>query len=348
MTTHQPVVTVVIPLFNGEAHIAETLDSVHAQTFRDFEVLVVDDGSKDAGPHLVQDHPVGARLVEQAHFGVAVARNRGLLEARGDWVTFLDQDDLWHPSRLLRLVGWLAEHPDERVVATEEVEFATEEEVSGLTAADPLVGGWASHHVPEVTALRTLCETVDVSGSDDVRHYDHRAMLRGPVTASTSFIADPQILRLAGGFAPHALAMDDYWLLVNAARLCPIAKVDHPTVFYRVHLGATSRTTRLALPFLSSAVALRLGGGLISRDEGLSEDTTGPLHAHLLHELLNSSEYSDRRVRAAARRLSALLWPDGQGGEHRKAEIRLRAPWAVPTLRRVRGLLSPGPRRIDA
>lgn len=334
-----PSVTVVIPLFNGARYIADTLTSVLRQTVRPRAVLVGDDGSSDEGPRIVGEHPVGARLIEQAHLGVAVARNRGLAETATQWVTFLDQDDLWHPTRLERLLGWLDEHPGERIVATTEVAFSTAEEVDRLTATDPLVGQWASHLVPEASAYADLCARVDVAGSDAVEYADHRAMLRGPITVTTSFLADAQVLRLAGGFAPHALAMDDYWLLVNAARLSPIAKVDQPTLLYRVHLGATSRTTRLALPFLSSAVALRLGGGLITQDEGLERDSAGPLHEHLLDELLRSPGYADPRVRRAARHLSALLWHGAKARARAKAVLRRRASWLVPIVRGIRGRL---------
>lgn len=74
---------------------------------------------------------------------------------------------------------------------------------------------------------------------------------------TTTFIADHEPLRLAGGFAPHHLAMDDYWLLVNVASERARGEGGPVNSLYRVHLGATSRTAGLALPFLSSAVALR-------------------------------------------------------------------------------------------
>lgn len=329
-------VTVVIPLYNGAKYIAETLASVQRQTFPPQEVIVVDDGSSDGGPETVRSHPVGARLIEQEHLGVAVARNCGLAEARSPWIAFLDQDDLWHPSRLERVMSGCAEHPHERIVATTEAAFSTTEEIGLLAATDPLVGSWASQVVPESSAYGALCDQVDARGTGTVEYFDERAMLRGPITVTTSFVADAQLLRLAGGFAPHALAMDDYWLLVNTARLHRIAKVDQPTVFYRVHVGATSRSTRLALPFLSSAVALRLGGGIYTVDAGLDAESVGPLHEHLLDELLRSPEYRDPRVRAATRHLAGLLWPGGKAKEQMKARLRTRASWLVPVVRRLR------------
>lgn len=335
-------VTVVIPLFNGERYIADTLTSLQQQTVPAAEVIVVDDGSTDDGVRIARQHPVGALVIEQRHLGVAVARNRGLAEAGTPWITFLDQDDLWAPTRLERLLVWLDEHPDERIVATSEIAFSTTEETDRLTAADPLVGHWASVLVPERTSYEDLCARVDTTGSGRVERHDHLALLRGPITATTSFLADALLLRLAGGFAPHALAMDDYWLLVNAARLQPIAHLDQPTVLYRVHLGATSRTTRLALPFLSSAVALRLGGGLVRENEDHDAPAVGPLHEHLFDELLRSPDYEDPRVRRIARHLGGLLWPDGKWQERAKAQVRRRADWLVPIVRKARGRRAAG------
>jgi hypothetical protein len=324
-----PLVSVVVPLYNGAAYIVETLTSIQRQTLGDVEVIVVDDGSGDAGPDLVREHPVGAMLLEQSHLGVAVARNRGLSVARGRWVAFLDQDDLWHPTHLERAVAWLDGHAGEGIVFAREITFAVADEADRLRTMDETVAGWASLLVGRERTLDQLVEQADVRGSDATEVHDLRALLRGPVSTTTSFVADPALLRLAGGFAPHALAMDDYWMLVNVARIQPIPQVDQPTAFYRVHVGATSRTTRLGLPFLSSAVALRLGGGLVGIDEGLHGGLDGKLHRHLFRELLGSTEYaSDARFRGAVADLAGLLWPpDGRRRERRRALVAARLPW---------------------
>ena len=319
--------TVVIPLFNGAPLVGETLDSISRQSQLVAEVIVVDDGSDDDGPDVVASHPLRPRLVRQDHLGVAVARNHGLLETRTRWVAFVDQDDLWHPSRVERLMAWLESHPHERLVMSTEIAFSTHEDLPRLTEHDPLVGSWASLHVSRTGTLDELVRTAAVEGSDKVTHHDQIAMLRGPVSVTTSFVAEADLLRLAGGFAPHALAMDDYWLLTVAAKICPIAVVDQPTVFYRVHGTATSRTTRLALPFLSSAVALRLGGGLASDGRDPAAAAPGPLHLHLLDELRRSPDFSRPHPRAASSHLAQILLGPGQRRQHAKAVARARAPW---------------------
>jgi len=95
-----PRISVIIPTFNRAAWVREAVDSVLAQTFQDFELLVVDDGSTDeTGAGLA---PYGDRLryLYQVRQGVSAARNRGLELAAGEWITFLDSDDLWLPRKL--------------------------------------------------------------------------------------------------------------------------------------------------------------------------------------------------------------------------------------------------------
>jgi len=333
-----PLITVVVPLHNGAQYIDQTLTSIQRQSLSAAEVIVVDDGSTDEGPAIARTHSVEAVVIQQERLGVAVARNRGLALARGRWVAFLDQDDIWHPDHLRRTLAWLAANPGERIAFVKEIPFTVSEEADNLRGMDQLAGGWAHLVVAQDRAYQELVERADVEGSASVQRSDHRAMLRGPISTTTSFIADPLLLRLAGGFAPHALAMDDYWLLVNAARLHPIAQLDQPTVFYRVHVAATSRTTRLGLPFLSSAVALRFGGGLIGRDEALEGALTGNLHLHLLRELITSPEYRNGAYRRVVDELARLMWPPyGRSRERRKALIAMRAPWIRRILRSLRG-----------
>ena len=96
----KPLVSVIIPTYNRAALLREALDSVHAQTFRDFELIVIDDGSTEDIKAAVAGHVARPRVVRQAHLGPAAARNCGLREASADLVAFLDSDDLWHPTKL--------------------------------------------------------------------------------------------------------------------------------------------------------------------------------------------------------------------------------------------------------
>lgn len=94
-----PLVTVVMPAYNCAGFIGEALESALSQTYRPVEIVVVDDGSTDVTRETVRRFS-GVRLLEQNHAGPAAARNRGISEARGELVAFLDADDLWKPEKL--------------------------------------------------------------------------------------------------------------------------------------------------------------------------------------------------------------------------------------------------------
>ena len=115
--------SVVIPCYNGEKHIHISVESVLAQSFEDFEIVVVDDGSKDATAEAVRslaakDQKGRVRLVERENGGVSAARNSGILASRGDYVCFLDSDDQWLPGHLAALSEAIERYPQEVFFST--------------------------------------------------------------------------------------------------------------------------------------------------------------------------------------------------------------------------------------
>jgi glycosyltransferase involved in cell wall biosynthesis len=112
-------VSVVIPLYNKARHVRRAINSVLNQTFQDFEVIVVDDGSTDGGGEVVrQMADPRIRLIVQDNAGVSAARNRGILEAKSDLIAFLDADDEWLPCFLETVLGLRARHPGAGIYAT--------------------------------------------------------------------------------------------------------------------------------------------------------------------------------------------------------------------------------------
>jgi glycosyltransferase involved in cell wall biosynthesis len=107
-----PAITVVIPLYQTERYIAETLRSVLDQSFKDFEVLVIDDGSSDRGPEIARGFAdPRVRVITQANRGLAGARNTGIRLAAAPLIAFLDADDRWQPEKLSRHADQLATNP---------------------------------------------------------------------------------------------------------------------------------------------------------------------------------------------------------------------------------------------
>lgn len=106
----------IIPAYNGVAYIAQAIDSVLAQSDADWELIVVDDGSTDGTGDVVRSYGDRVRYVVQDNQDVAAARNRGLREARGMWIAFLDQDDFFLPGKLALQVAAAAGHPGAAIV----------------------------------------------------------------------------------------------------------------------------------------------------------------------------------------------------------------------------------------
>lgn len=109
-----PKISVLIPFYNRAAYLREAIDSVLAQTFTDFEIVALDDGSDDGSSDLVTAYSdTRIRLVRNAqNLGIPATRNRGIAEARGEYFAFLDSDDTALPERLARQAEFLDAHPD--------------------------------------------------------------------------------------------------------------------------------------------------------------------------------------------------------------------------------------------
>ena len=138
-----PLVSVVLPAWNGAPFLGEALESVGRQGWRAFEIVVVDDGSTDASAAIAGAFP-GVRLFGQARAGVAAARNRGVAAARGELIAFLDQDDRFTPDKLERQVAAFLADPALDLCFAHQRLF-----LDGLTAPPPWVRpGWLDGPLP--------------------------------------------------------------------------------------------------------------------------------------------------------------------------------------------------------
>jgi glycosyltransferase involved in cell wall biosynthesis len=105
------LISCIVPVYNGERYLGETLDSILAQTHQPLEIVVVDDGSTDRTVTVVADFGRRVQYCWQENAGEAAARNRGLSMAQTEFVAFLDADDLWHPEKLARQIAYFQENP---------------------------------------------------------------------------------------------------------------------------------------------------------------------------------------------------------------------------------------------
>ncbi len=112
-------VTVIIPSYNLADYLPAAIDSVCAQTLPPLEVIVIDDGSTDGSWELAEAYGPPVQVVRQANAGVSAARNHGIDLAAGDWIAFLDADDIWEPTKLERQMAAVADQPEVVCVFTD-------------------------------------------------------------------------------------------------------------------------------------------------------------------------------------------------------------------------------------
>jgi glycosyltransferase involved in cell wall biosynthesis len=225
-------VTIVVPLYNGGRFIGETLRSVLAQTFERFEVIVVDDGSTDDGPAVVEAHRSDARvqLVRNPHLGVAEARNAGAAHAseRARYLVFLDADDLWHADALATLVDALDRRPDAAGA------FVLAEYIDG--AGEVLHPGDFPRHMRGREDLRDG-RLVPRDSAADVE--SEHLFLSNLVYPPSCLLVRRAAFETAGGFDGRYLA-EDWEFVVRLAAVGPLVPVDRVLAGYRRHASNAS------------------------------------------------------------------------------------------------------------
>ena len=110
-----PRVSVLMPVYNCEPYIARAIESVFEQTYRDFELIVADDGSTDRSGEIAASFPE-VRYYARPHSGISPTRNFLLEKVKGEWIAFLDADDLWTPDKLALQMAYLDAHPDCEII----------------------------------------------------------------------------------------------------------------------------------------------------------------------------------------------------------------------------------------
>jgi glycosyltransferase involved in cell wall biosynthesis len=235
-----PTVSAVIPVFDGEAFVADAIASVLAQTHPVAECIVVDDGSTDATAEVVRRFGGAVRLIQQPNAGVAAARNRGAEAATGRFVAFLDADDAWAPAKLERQLAAAARLPATGLVLCDLELF---DEDTGAT-----LGRAAMHPGPG-----TLLDMVLFEGAQTV-------------SCSSTALLERALFERMGGF-DVALSMSADWdFLARALLEGPVASVPEPLVRYRVHGANMSRNVTLLERDMTRAYAKLFARGDLPAD----------------------------------------------------------------------------------
>jgi len=150
MSSTQPLVSVIIPVHNGERYLAHAIESVLSQTYSHTELIIIDDGSTDASATIVRTYGEQARYLPFDRGNTGSARNYGVTHAGGDYYAFLDQDDVWVQNKLALQLAEFDAHPRLEAVFGQVVQFREATGASAASNSSPPVQGFA----PSVMLIR--------------------------------------------------------------------------------------------------------------------------------------------------------------------------------------------------
>ena len=207
----EPAVSVIIPAFNRANSIRIAVESVLRQSFTDFELLVVDDGSTDGTLKALNDiaDPRLRCLSNTSNMGASAARNTGIRAARGEWIAFQDSDDEWLPEKLARQMVRLRDAGPETVAC-----------YCGMVIVDRPAGA----------TRMNLRYWPPASIVDNIEGNISRAILVHSLVSTQTLVARRSALQAIGGFDEALPALEDWDCAIRLSRLGPFAFVDEPLV----------------------------------------------------------------------------------------------------------------------
>lgn len=189
------LISVVIPTYNRVSFLKEAIDSVLDQTFRNFELIVVDDGSTDKTSELLLSYDKKIKVIKKANKGPSSARNRGIKAAKGEWIAFLDSDDAWKPDKLEKQMQFIKDNPDIKICQTEEIWVRNGKRVNPRKKHE-MHSGWI-----------------------------YEQCLRLCIVSPSSVIIHKDVFEKVGLFDETLLACEDYDLWLRVAPYFPICLV---------------------------------------------------------------------------------------------------------------------------
>lgn len=275
-TTHDrgPLVSVAIPVFNGQATVAHAVRSVLAQTHRNLEVIVVDDGSTDSTWEVLQSFGSSIRAIRQPNSGIAAARNTGVLAASGEFIALMDHDDLCEPERIAAQVQFLKEEQQIVLCCSDFSAFDSAGAVSNShTAAyydrcSAAVGGVAARYPGRGRLDISSCLPVVPNQAVVVPTYFgnvYEELALGNFVHPPTVMFRRSVLNDAGLFEPGTRSSGDWGWLVKVARIGAIGFLDRPLLQYRLSSTQVSSGERALID------ALQVAHRICARDPTLAK-----------------------------------------------------------------------------
>lgn len=238
-----PRFSVIIPTMNRREMVLQAVESVQRQSFPAWEIIVVSDGSTDGAPQAIADAFPQVTIIQQQNLGLAVARNTGLAAATGDWICFLDDDDMWHPEKLALTRDYLAQHPDCKALIGPCWYFtaAPEGPTNRLAIPRDFVAATLQECVQQAATQGTLSEIQATRLHATCSSFD-AILNRNQGLYISSCVVERRTLVRAGGAPPGCVTGEDWVMLLNVARLTTWHTLPHRLVFTRFHATQMTNT----------------------------------------------------------------------------------------------------------
>ena len=166
----QPVVSVIIPTYNREQYIQKALDSVLAQTYQRFEIIVIDDGSTDSTRTMISAYKENVHYLYQENQGISRARNTGIKNSHGDYIAFLDSDDYWLPEKTELQIALLQKHPEYGMAASRCASIRLDG--SFREKNRPGTSGWVLENLFQANFIRTSAAIIRRECFDRIGLFD--------------------------------------------------------------------------------------------------------------------------------------------------------------------------------
>lgn len=217
----RPAVSVIMPIYNGERYVQEALESVFAQTFSDYDVLCVDDGSTDRSIQLLERYRSRLTVITQANVGQSAARNQGVHASTGRYLAFLDQDDRWYPHKLAQQVDLLEARKDVVMVYCNSDRMDSEGRILqvGATKAE------------QPSAKASLLGRLIGEG----------------LVLPSSMLIRRDVFERVGGFDPQLRGFEDFDLCARLTKQGEIAFFEESGMCYRTHENGFNRAGGLTI-----------------------------------------------------------------------------------------------------
>ena len=280
-----PLVSILLPVYNGASTVDEAVDSLVQQTMSDFEIIVVDDGSTDTTrARLAERQDRRLRVINSPHVGLLQALNLGLTACRAPYVARLDADDVCRPQRLERQLTIMEQQPDVGVCGTQVEAFPADDVATGFDIYVRWQNGLLTHS--------DICREI---------------FIESPIAHPSAMLRRAEMVSL-GGYQDRGWAEDyDLWLRYHAAGR-RFAKVAEPLVRWREHGARATRTdSRYSIENFLRAKSHYLACGPLASRDGLLVWGAGRTGRRLSKHLIRAGHRPDAFIDIAANRIGSTM-----------------------------------------